>query len=72
MGKLDRDHLLGVEQFDHEKEYQELKKQLSKELPITERNKLSIRFNYLDEERNEFKKKIKMVISYHNSQKNID
>ena len=72
MGKLDRDHLLGVEQFDHEKEYQELKKQLSKELPITERNKLSIRFNYLDEERNEFKKKIKMVNSYHNSQKNID
>ena len=72
MGKLNRDHLLGVEQFEHEKEYQELKKQLSKELPITERNKLSIRFNYLDEERNEFKKDIKMVNSYHNSQKNID
>ncbi|MGK7955153.1 MAG: hypothetical protein AB4063_07815 [Crocosphaera sp.] len=72
MGKLDRDHLLGVEQFDHEKEYQELKKQLSSSLPITERNQLSIRFNYLDEERNEFKKKIKMANSYHNSQKNTD
>ncbi|MGK7885746.1 MAG: hypothetical protein AB4057_14110, partial [Crocosphaera sp.] len=72
MGKLNRDHILGIDEFDHEKEYQELKKQLSSSLPITERNKLSIRFNYLDEERNEFKKKIKMANSYYNSQKNTD
>jgi hypothetical protein len=72
MGKLNRDHILGVDEFDHEKEYQELKKQLSRDLPISQRNKIAIRFNHLDNLRNEFKAKIKRANSQYKSKKNTD
>ncbi len=72
-GKLDRDHLLSIKQFESETEYQQLKKQLKdNNLDPDERFAISQQFIQVEKERNQCKDRLKIANSFYNSKKNTD
>ncbi len=73
LGKLDRDHILSVKQFESEDEYQQLKQQLKDDnLDPNERKAISKQFIQVEKERNKWKEQVKIANSLYNSKKNSD
>ncbi len=73
LGKLDRDHLLSIKEFESETEYQQLKQKLKADhLSPADRKAISKQFIQLEKERNKCKDRFKIANSLNNSQKNSD
>ncbi|MCH2247968.1 MAG: hypothetical protein MK111_25630, partial [Crocosphaera sp.] len=72
-GKLDREGILSISDFEHEKEYQSLKRKLNKEgLSTRDRKALYSDFEKLESEREKAKSRFKIANSINNSFKNTE
>ena len=73
LGKLDRDHLLSIKEFESETEYQQLKQKLKdNNLSPAERKAIAKQFIQVENERTKWKDRFKIANSLYNSQKNSD